>query len=46
MSAGKGTVNDIVIVSRVFIEINHKGRKVKEVEGFFKGVLMVDNHRI
>lgn len=46
LSAGKGTVNDRVIVSGVFIKINHKGRKVKEVEGLFKRVLMVDNCRI
>ena len=31
---------------RVFLEINHEGRKIKEVGGFFKRVIMVANHGI
>lgn len=32
---------------RVFLEINHKERKVKKkVKGFFKRVIMVDNRGI
>lgn len=31
---------------RVFLEINHKGRKVSKVGGFFKRVIMVDNYGI
>ena len=45
LGAGMEMVNGRFTV-RVFLEINHEGRKTKEVGGFFKRVIMVANHGI
>lgn len=45
MGAGKEIVNDRFSV-RIVLEINNRGRKVREVEGFFNGATTVDNHGI
>lgn len=45
LGAGKEIVNDRFSV-RIVLEINNRGRKVREVEGFFNGTTTVDNHGI